>query len=194
MTGFLNYRIEGRALTEAAARYRVTGPAFDRALTKTVNWVGDKARTKVIAHLAVTMGTSRKEVRNAMTTYGANGTSIIYTLRGIGRPLSLRAFGAVQRAKGVSARPWNERRLFRGTFIIESLGGSVYVRTGTKSRATKGRYKGKFREDIKKLWGPAVPREMATQVTFNAFRQVVNQEFPARLDREMVRALARMKP
>lgn len=190
---FQSFNIDARELIAASERYKQLGPQYRGVLVRTTNWVGARARTQVTKTLAEAMGLSQKDLRNFLQTYTANAGEIVYTIRGTGRPISLRAFGAVKRNKGVSARPWGERRLFRGTFIVASLGGSVYVRTGTFSRATKGRYKGKMREDIKKLWGPAVPREMAQLVTVRAFNDTVQKQFPQRLEHEVTRAFARLK-
>ena len=190
---FQTFQIDARELAAISERYRQMGKAFTPVLTRTVNWTGRRASTQVNRTLSAAMGLPQKELRGFLQVFPARYADITYTIRGVGRPISLRAFGAVQRQKGVSARPWGERRLFRGTFIVDSLGGSVYVRTGVKARATKGKFKGQYREQIKKLWGPAVPREMAQHVTVRAFNATVTEHFPKRLEHEVQRAFARLR-
>lgn len=190
---FQRFEIDARELASISERYREMGPAFKGVLTRTVNWTGRRASTQVNRTLSAAMGLPQKELRAFLQVFPATYSEITYTIRGVGRPISLRAFGAIQRQKGVSARPWGERRLFRGTFIVNSLGGSVYVRTGVKARASKGKYKGQYREQIKKLWGPAVPREMAQHVTVTAFQKTVKENFADRLDHEFRRALTKLK-
>jgi hypothetical protein len=190
---FQNFYIDTSQLVDAAKRYQESPAAYRLALMRTVNRVGSMAGTKVNRTLADKMGLPLKELRPFIQVFGANRENLVWSMRGVGRPISLRAFGATQRKAGVSARPWGERRVFRGTFIVASLGGSVYVRTGEMARASKGRYRGQMREQIKKLWGPGVPKEMASYLTVKTFEESVKQNFAPRLDQEMRNALRKLK-
>lgn len=188
-----SYRIDVKELEDAAARYKQLGPQFPAVMTRTLNWVGARANTQVRRALSQQMGAPQKEIGPMLQTFPANYGRMDYIIQGGGRPLSLRAFGATQRAKGVSARPWGVRRLFRGTFIVASLGGSVYKRTGEFRTATKGKKKGQRVEGIEKLWGPAVPTEMVKGITRVAFEQTVKKHYPARIEHEVARALRKLK-
>jgi hypothetical protein len=188
-----SYQIDARELADLAAKYKDMGPKFTRALNATINWVGARANTEVRRNLSTQMGAPQKEIGPMLNVYPSTFGRLEYTIRGTGRPLSLRAFGAQQRAKGVSARPWGTRRVFPGTFIIKSLGGSVYKRTGEMVTATKGKNKGRKVAQIEKLWGPGVPRELVRGFTVYAFDKTVKERFPERLEHEVARVLARMK-
>ena len=77
--------------------------------------------------------------------------------------MSLKEFGARQTAKGVSAAPWGKRRVFPHAFIAPTLGGHVFIREG------------RSRLPIRKLWGPAIPREMVKDQSKEAFERTVRE-------------------
>ncbi len=188
-----SFQIDVREIKAAADRYKDLGKQWGPVLTRTVNWVGARANTQVRRALSQQMGAPQKEIGPMLQIFPATWGNIQYIIAGGGRPLSLRAFGASQRQKGVSARPWGVRRIFRGTFIVGSLGGSVYKRTGEFRTATKGKKKGQRVEGIEKLWGPGVPTELVRGNTKLAFEQTVKKHFPERIEHEVARAMRKLK-
>lgn len=75
-----------------------------------------------------------------------------------GKRLSLKEFGARQTKAGVSYRISKKggKKTIKGGFIVESLGGHVYVRDGDKVEMSRGRYKGRKRQKIFKRFGPSL--------------------------------------
>ena len=144
------------------------------ALKRAVNDAGNAARTQVVRTLGRQMGLPYSKVRESLTIRPA-GREPVYEINSVGGYLSLQSFGAEQRRAGVSARPWGQRRVFRGTFMIRSLGGQVFRRT------TRARF------PIVKLWGPAMPQEMVRGAVPGAFEAAVRERLPARLAHHLER-------
>jgi hypothetical protein len=144
------------------------------AMRMAVNDAGNAARTRVIRTLAAQMGLPNSTVRQGLMTRPAT-RDLIYEINSAGGYLSLKSFDAEQRRAGVSARPWGQRRIFRGTFIVPRLGGQVFRRT------TRARF------PIVKLWGPAMPQELVRGAVPNAFEATARARLPARLTRHLER-------
>lgn len=144
------------------------------AMRMAVNDAGNAARTRVIRTLATQMGLPVSTVRQGLQIKPA-GRELIYEINSAGGYLTLRSFDAVQRRAGVSARPWGVRRIFRGTFIVRSLGGQVFRRT------TRARF------PIVKLWGPAMPRELVRDKVPLVFEQEVSNRLAPRLRHHLSR-------
>lgn len=187
-----SYSIDIREVISAAQNYEHAGSKMVPALVRAINATGTVAGNVAIRETARRMGLNVGETKTYIRIKRASFGSIEYDVTGAGRPISLRAFGARQLRTGVSARPWGQRRLFRGAFIVPSLGGSVYHRFGPKVRMTKGRYKGKLRQAIRKMWGPAIPKVMLEAEVTNAFNAAIRERLPARLDHEIAFALSQL--
>jgi hypothetical protein len=188
------FTIDTRELVEARRAYETAGVNVTRALTAAVNHTAQISWTTARRVLSAEMGLPQGELRPYIYIRRATFNSIEWQAVGAGKPISLRAFGATQRSSGVSARPWGKRRIFRSTFIVDSLGGSVYKRVGPKVLMTRGASKGKYRQAIEKLYGPAVPKEMMAQAVTSAFRNEAATRLPVRLDYELSRALRQIGP
>ena len=151
-----------------------------RAYQMALNRTGERTFTVVKRVLAPQVGLTQKVVveRGAMRLNKAHGGSLAVTVTSSGSHLPLRLFKARQTREGVTAAPWGKRRLFRGTFTVGSAGGNVFRRL-TKDRLP-----------IKKLWGPAIPKEMVKDASAKAFHEVVASELPKRVGHEIRRATA----
>ena len=155
-----------------------TAPKKARAaMLHAVNDTGDRARTQVVRSLAKQMGLPYGTVREGLTTRPAQPSALRYQIVSRGGYMSLRSFDPQERRRGISARPWGKRRVFRGTFIVRSLGGQVFRRT------TRARF------PIEKLWGPAMPTEMVRNATPKAFEDSVEVNLPIRLVHHLNRLL-----
>jgi len=133
-----------RELTDWGRVFQLQPRVQRKVIARTINHVGDKLRTSVTRGLAKATGLPYGRVRTAIKTERAHELKLRYELEAKSGFFSLRVFGATPGRRGVSARPWGVRRVFRGTFI--GPGGQVFKRTG------EGR--------IRKLWGPSIPVEM----------------------------------
>jgi hypothetical protein len=171
-------RVDTADFDRLARRFALVGTNIRPALMRAVNHTGDKARTQLTRALTKQTGLKSRVVRAALRTFPAGLSAIVYRIVARGGFVSLKEFGARQTGKGVSASPWGKRRVFAHTFIVASLGGHVFERTG------KGRL------PIRKLWGPAIPREMVRDEVKAAFEGEVGASLPTRLSYEIARILA----
>ena len=111
------------------------------ALSRTLNHEGDKGRTQVKCALVKQTGIKYGAVDKAMTTIRSTPATLIYALKARGDETNIAWFGGVQRRKGVSAAPWNMRRIFARSFIVPRC-GRAFIRTSKK------------RLPIRPLYGP----------------------------------------
>lgn len=167
------FQIDTKSIERLTARLVAAGRGIRPALARAINHTGDKARTQVARTLVKQTGAKYAAVRKAMHTMPASAVGLLYQIVSRGGFMSLKEFGARQTSQGVSAAPWNKRRVFPHTFIVTSLGGHVFER------------KGASRLPIRKLWGPAIPREMLKDQSKAAFETTVAAELPARVAHEV---------
>jgi len=154
---------------------RGAGNQAPHVIRRGLNRAGGKVRTKVIRALRDQTGAKYGAVKKALRTKKASYNRLEYRIEASGQHISLKEFGARQTKKGVSAAPWNQRRIFPHTFgpRIGKLGGHVFVRT-TKDR-----------RPLEKLWGPAIPKELVKGETEAAFYASVFVEVPAAILHEL---------
>jgi hypothetical protein len=169
----LEVKISPRGFNRMVERFEAAGVNIKPAMSRAINWTGDRARTQVMRSLAKQTGLKYGKIKDTVKTHRATFGRLVYRIVSRAGYTSLKEFGARQTARGVSAAPWNKRRVFPHTFIVPSLGGHVFERTSSK------------RFPIRKLWGPAVPAEMVKGQTKAAFEQVVSRELPTRLGHEV---------
>lgn len=182
-------------LTKTAALLREAGNQTPTVIRRAVNRVGDKARTMVVRTLSKQVGTMQAAIKRVLviTRGTVRGTSN-YRIKASGAHISLKEFGAKQHRAGVSAAPWGKRRVFPRSFIIPSLGGHVFSRVGPKRIMMRGRYAGKSRQPLHKLYGPAIPNEMVKAETAAAFLALVRTQLPAEIAHQIAAILAGHAP
>lgn len=144
------------------------------AVRRTFAHEGRKGRTAVSRTLASQTGLGYGRVRRVLSM---RSTAEEFRLIGRDGYTSLMEFGASQRAKGVSAKPWGTRRTFEGTFF--AYGGSEVFRR-----------EGPARGPLERLYGPAIPVEMVRHETADAFYARVAPGFIDRLEHELGRMIA----
>lgn len=126
------------------------------AMARALNHEGDKGRTLVKRELVTSTGVKYSMIVRGLSTHRATGARLQYELRQKGNETNIGLFQAVQRKSGVSAAPWNVRRVFgakgRASFFLPNgKGGStplVFIR------------KGGSRHPIEPLFGPNIAREI----------------------------------
>ena len=150
------------------------GDKSEYAVRKAIDEVGNKTKTQVIRAVAqqagVKVGRARAVIRSTQAMGAGSG---VYTIIARDVTMSLKEFGPRQTAKGVSAAPWRKRQVFNHTFT--GPGGHVFVREG------------KARLPIRKLWGPAIPKEMTKDVAEETFFATVDAMLPAAVEKWLMR-------
>ncbi len=149
----------------------------NNALRRALNHTGDKVHTIVLRTLSDQIGAPQAIIRRYgnITKIRANNASLTYTIRASGGPIPIKHFRTYQTRKGVSASPWKNRKTYRSGFIVASLGGHAFWRTGRK------------RLPIEHIAGPNVPKEMVKDASAAAFHAVTASHLPRRVEHEIRR-------
>ena len=145
------------------------------ALSRALNHEGDKGRTQVKRALVKQTGIKYGGVNKAMATIRATPATLTYTLKARGDETNIAWFGGQQRRKGVSAAPWNKRRILRHSFIVPRF-GRAFIRTA------------KSRLPIRPLYGPNLARELVKDSSAAAWQSGV-ANIVARVGHEIGRML-----
>lgn len=130
------------------------------AMARALNHESDKARTQIKRSLAQVTGIKPSMISVGFSTKRATATNLTYEFRQRGGETNLNLFRANQGARGVSAAPWNVRRVFPGTFQIPRYGNKVYQRSADK------------RFPIEPLYGPNLAREIVKGEPRAAFEAI----------------------
>lgn len=151
--------------------------AFSRAL----NHEGRKTFTAVKRSLRKQTSIPAGMIARAMKFEGTKKGHFRTIIEGRGSQLPLRLFGPKQFSYGVRAKVWGRHQSFKSAFIVGKLGGNVFHRTGDFGKMAKGKYKGRRREKIQRMFGPGIPQEMVKDETLDTFERSGN----AVMDRAM---------
>lgn len=159
------------------------------AVRRAINHTGDKAKTGMKIALVIQTGLKRRTMDKALRSKKASakgGGSYTITVRG--GDARLQKFAARETRAGVSAAPWNARRIYGKSFMkggqfpnrvsLPKLHGAVLIRAG------KGRYPLQTVHS-----GLILPLEMLKGGSANAFYAIVERDLPARIAHELSRAL-----
>lgn len=112
------------------------------------------------------------------------------------KPISLTYFKHRETKKGVIVTvKKSEPTLYRsqdnkrGSFIyynnVSNKKRGVFIRTGEKRKMIKGRYKGKVREVIKKLFGPQAQQLLTSEQSLEKIEDMFNERFNIEFNREI---------
>lgn len=162
------------------------GKNIPLVINRAINHTGDKARTQMRNVLVGQTGLKRKTIVKAVKSTKAFGSGA-YTIYSRGGNIRLKFFGARETRRGVTAAPWNARRLYAGTFMKGgrfpnrvglNMGGAVFQRTGQGRSPIKAVKSGLFIAD-----------EMVSGASEQAFNTTVERELPPRLAHELYRVL-----
>lgn len=118
------------------------------------------------------MGIAVKGLKNSFRAEKATKVNLTAAIEATGRPIPLMSFGARQVKAGVSAKPWNKRRIFKGAFVA------------TVGAGHRGAFRrvGPDRLPVKVLWGPAAPKVLAEEAATTATKERVAEVFPRTFD------------
>ena len=141
-----------------AAIHRVGERDAKRAFNRALNSEGGKLRTVVRRSLRKQTGAKAGLINKQTKSIRSTFKNMAYIIRARGGYLGLSHFGARQFSYGVRAKPYGRTQKFKSAFIVGSMGGNVFVRTSAA------------RFPIKKMFGPAIPKEMVKDETEQAFK------------------------
>lgn len=187
-------RVDTSEIRQLSNLVAAAGKKAPKAFERAINRAGNSARSKMIKSLATQTGLKQKIVRKALKKktawsggLGGAGARDAYVIQAGGGNISLKYFKARETRKGVTAAPWNKRRLYGGSFIKAGRrpnrvdwggGGHVYVRVGS-SRTPIDKVKS----------GLFIAEEMVTGSSKAAFFSTVSTVLVPRLRHELLRML-----
>lgn len=138
------------------------GQAAAHALNRTAQQV----RSAAVKEVAQRTGVKQKDVRRVLDiTVRATPARLTAVVQATGRTWNLIRLGARQVAKGVSYSAWGKRQLAAGAFLANK-GRTVFRRVG------------KIRLPIEPLYGPSIPRSMASKAVEDAMRSIIGDRWP----------------
>jgi len=177
----ISVRHELRALSRDLKRVhrKHVEPAARAALNRT----GGSVRSVAVKEVARESGIKQKDVRGAVKLDKARkGGPLRAEIQGRGRPLNLIRFAARQLKKGVSAKPWNKKRVYgRGAFI-DNDGRTVFKRTGAGRLPIRGMY------------GASIATELVRDAVAAAVRKQFGERWPVEFKRAFEQAMKRGLP
>lgn len=178
----LNYDLSG--LKGISDKLRRAGAQSPKILKRAVNHTGAKATVAMRKALVPQTGLKRRTLDKAVK--GAPSGSG-YVIRSQGGDVRLKYFGARETSKGVSAAPWNSRRVYGGTFIRSGwwpnrrgviANGQVLRRSGASKFPVKVVRSGLF-----------IPQEMVIGQSEAAFYRTLDTDLAPRIAHELGRVL-----
>lgn len=136
MTGLINIKVDVAPLVKFANHLQAAKKNIEPQLSKIVAAIGPEATGHMKRVLPSQTGLKFKTINAALKGKMAGSS---YVIRSKGGDIRLKFFNARETARGVTAAPWNSRRLYPATFIKSGwwpnrkapiAGGNVLRRVG----------------------------------------------------------------
>lgn len=181
------FRLDVKADLKAAQRgmTRLQRAAVQRAAPRALNDTAKQVRTNVVHDLKDEMGTatglSISGFKKSIAHIRATRQKLVTILKASGRALPLVRFGARKTKKGVSAKAWGERKVYKGAFIAH-MPSRTKARKGHKGVFVR---KGGGRLPIKELWGPSIPKIFVEDKILRGMRTHAGKLWPKNFARQV---------
>ena len=148
-----------RRLQDALASVGKSGSKqLSREIVGVINTTAGKTKNatakELVKNVAVAQKVIKQYIRVDKAKNGIANPHAEVTIHGAFR-MPLRDFSAKQNKSGVSYKTPKGTKTIKSAFIVDSMGGHVFIRRGGKVKMTKGLYMGKMRQRIYKLFGPS---------------------------------------
>ena len=140
-----------------------------KALVPALNKVGAEVATQAKTELGNATGLKVGVVAKKIGKDKARRGDEKYTIRIKSRYLNLIEFGARQTKKGVSAKAWGNRKLYKHAFMGSGRNSG--------KRLVFGKTRGNPKK-LKALHGPSLPREFERQNMESLFNKKIKTRFP----------------
>ena len=139
-----------------------------KAMVTALNKVGKEVVTKAKRELKEVTGLKAGTVAKQITKDKARRGDEEYTIRIKSKSLNLIEFNARQTKRGVSAKAWGNRKIYRGAFIGSGRNSGKQL-VFKKVRGSK---------QIKAVHGASLPREFERQDMESLFNKKIKTRFP----------------
>jgi hypothetical protein len=151
-----------RTLFEATC-YRVGSGLARRVFSRSMNKVGRKNFTQVKRALVKQTSLKPGIVNKNTRFWNASASKLETRIDGRREYFGLSYFKPKQGAAGTSAFVWGRSQHYPGAFIVRSLSGNVFHRTG------------RSRLPIEKMYGPSIHKELMQDEALATWKPVVNE-------------------
>jgi len=173
-----------------------------RATVRALNRAVKSAFSNTSKFIRETYNIKKEDLEKFAKIIPASLTNMVAKLIVNRKAVGLYKYKARQNRLGVTAsQRKGEKKLYRHAFIASMKAGEtgthtgVFIRTGVKKIATKGRYEGKMREQIKELFGASpynlFKDEIAQKFLQEKFVERFNIEFSRQIEYESSRVLSK---
>jgi hypothetical protein len=158
---------------------KLDGKHIARIGSMSLNDAGSKARTATKTALYKQVGLGAGTIGRFLRTTRASQARLRYQINGFGGDIALKYFSARETRKGVSARPFGQRRVFKGTFIkggrfparvALGMNGQVFARADSDRFPIK-----------KQKSGVILPKEVVQGASADAWQSTVGKVLPRRV-------------
>ena len=157
-----------------------------KSMVIALNKVGAEVVTQAKKELAGATGLKQKVVNKKINKDQARKGDHTYSISIKSRYLNAIEFGAKQTKKGVSAKIWNNRKIYKGAFIGSGRNSGKQL-VFKKSKRKKG---------IEAVHGASLPREFERQGMAKIFNKKIKTRFPILFKRavefQMMKAKGRL--
>ena len=148
------------------------------AAQQAINRVAATAKSIAVKSISSETGIQQKLVRDRIAIFKASRSALSAVVSAFKYAPNLIRYQAKQTKAGVSAKAWNQRKVYRGTFI-GNKGRTVFKRVG------------KARLPIKAVYGPSIPQTFIKARTTEAMIQAVQTRWPTEFDAALANQLRR---
>jgi hypothetical protein len=168
--------IDPHEIEQLAALFKKAEAEAPAAIGRAVRRVGAMTKTRMVRSLTKQTGLKRNVIDRALK---GKASGLTYGIKSRGGNVHLKYFKARQTRSGVSAAPWNKRRVYSGAFIVRGkYGGQVFKRAGSSRLPIVPQRSGLY-----------IPKEMISGATASEFLAAVRTLLPARLQHEIAAIL-----
>lgn len=155
---------------------RAAGAALQRVATTARKVADQEIRRRITLKSSEVKG-------NITVVFPFGRGTLIRDIEAIGDPIPLKHYAARKTRKGVTfAVVRGQRKVYRRNgrlgFVVDSLGGHVFVRVGPNPP-------GKQNAPIKKVYGPSITQRFGTKRVQAAILKTVNERWSIEFERQM---------
>lgn len=187
----MEFNVKADVTAVRIALHRAQNEMVDKAAVSALNRVGSMVKSEAVRQVAKQRNLRVGYIRSHVYQSKAFGKHLATYIRGVGRPISLREYGAHNTAHGVSVKVMREG----GRKIVHRHGNKAFV-FSRGHRAPRGNASGpvfvrtgRQRLPIEKLYGPSIPTAFVKHVAMEAFKRLAEKKWPERFNHEIRRRL-----
>jgi hypothetical protein len=181
----MRLELDPSSIEQMAETFKKAEQEMPAAVIRAVTRTGTMARTKVVRALTKQTGLQRDTIVRAVKPRPAGMSYALYVRGG---NVALKYFKPRETGSGVSAAPWNKRRVYVGAFI----------NSGFHERAPSPKLHGQVMQRVgrgrlpihKVKSGLFIPKEFVSGDSESAFWDTVMSVLPQRLQHEIARVLS----